>query len=274
MVPLEGTRLPEPRRIYGSEDIDTFHPTDWSPDGKSLAVRVVRKDRTSQIAIVSVQDGSFRALKTVGWRGPNKIFFSPDGKYLAYDLPASDDDVQRDVFIMTVDGSREARVVEHPAFDVAMGWSPDGSRLLFASDRTGAVGLWALPVVDGKATAAPTLLKPDIGSVSSLGLTRSGTLYIVKDASTLSLQVAPPVYRSRPSTSILASSSDLRFWRTSAASLRTGLLTDDCSSTPRPAPMVPWCSRSVRSIPAVFEWYARHSSTFHYLNGCPISDRS
>jgi len=191
IVNVEGTGIPQPRRVFGTEDIDFIDPSDWSPDGKWLAVHVLRKDRSGQIALVGVHDGSFRALKTVGWRGPDKIFFSPDGKYLAYDLPASDTESQRDVFIIAVDGSRETRAVEHPATDVVTGWSPDGSQLLFASDRTGAVGLWALPVSDGKPHAAPALIKPDIGSVSSLGLTASGALHIVKDASTMSLQVAP-----------------------------------------------------------------------------------
>ena len=53
------------------------------------------------------------------------------------------------------------------------------------------MALWAQPVTDGTPHGAPALLKPDIGSVLSQGLTGSGTLHIVRDASTLSLQVAP-----------------------------------------------------------------------------------
>ena len=122
---------------------------------------------------------------------PQEGVLLADGKYLAYDLPASDAEAQRDVFIIAVDGSRETSAVQHPADDVLMGWSLDASRLLFASDRTGAVALWAQPVTDGTPHGAPGLLKPDIGSVLSQGLTASGTLHIVRDAGTLSLQVAP-----------------------------------------------------------------------------------
>jgi Tol biopolymer transport system component len=191
IVRIEGTGVPQNRRLYVNPDIDSMYPSDWSPDGRWIAAHVVRRDRSGQIAIIGVQDGSFRALKSVGWRGPNKIFFSPDGKYLAYDAPASDEESQRDVFVIGADGSRETRAVEHSAHDVVMGWSPDGRQLLFASDRTGKVGLWAQPISDGKALGAPTLLKPDIGTVYSLGLTRSGSLYLVKDSSTESLQTAP-----------------------------------------------------------------------------------
>ncbi len=191
IVNVEGTGIPQPRRVFGNDEINNIYPSDWSPDGRWLAVRVERKDRSGQIALVGVEDGTFRPLKSVGWRGPGKIFFSADGKHLAYDLPASDAESQRDVFVIAVDGSRETPVVAHPAHDVVMGWSPDGKQLLFASDRTGAVGLWAVPVMDGKSSAAPTLLKPDIGSVSSLGLTASGALHVVKEASTESIQIAP-----------------------------------------------------------------------------------
>ena len=71
------------------------------------------------------------------------MFFSPDGRDLAYDLPASDTSHQRDVFVLAVDASREIPVVVHSSNDVVMGWSPDGRQLLFASDRrSGAMGLW------------------------------------------------------------------------------------------------------------------------------------
>ena len=190
VVSAEDRRDPQPRRLHGQDDIDFYDPADWSADGKWLAVRVTRKDRSSQIAIIGVHDGSFRALKSFGWRGTNRMFFSPDGRYLAYDLPASSEHSQRDVFVIAVDGSREVKAIEHPAHDVVMAWAPDG-RLFFASDRTGTVGLWALPVSDGKPQRAATLLKPDIGTVLSQGLTSAGSLYTVKDASTASLQVAP-----------------------------------------------------------------------------------
>jgi Tol biopolymer transport system component len=179
------------RRVHMNPEIDFYHPTDWSPDGRLLAVKVIRKDGSGQLGVMDVRDGSFRGLRSFGWRGPNKIFFSPDGKHLAYDLPSSEEASTRDVFVIAADATHETRVIGDPADDVVMGWLPDGTRLLFASDRTGAVGLWAVPVSGAKASGPPSLLKPDIGSVLSQGLTRQGTLHIVRDSSTLSLQTAP-----------------------------------------------------------------------------------
>ena len=191
VIRIDATGLDQSRRIATSDDVHFYNPTDWSADGKWLAMVLTRRDRAKQIGVISVQDGSFRSLKTTGWRGANKVFFSPDGKYLVYDLPASDSDAQRDVFIIAADGSRETRVVEHSANDVVMAWTADGTRVLFASDRTGEVGLWALPVADGKPSGAPVLLKPNIGTVSSFGLTASGVMHILRDAGTLGLHVAP-----------------------------------------------------------------------------------
>ena len=186
IVNIERTGIPEARRIFESEDVNRMDAIDWSPDGKWLAVHLVRKNSGGEISLVG-EDGSQRVLRSVGWRGPKKIFFSPDSKYIAYDLPVSDEAVQRDVYVAAVDGSGEARAVAHAAHDFTMGWSPDGKQLLFASDRTGSVALWALPITNGKPMGAPTMLKPDIGSVSSLGMTASGALHLYKDTSTIAL---------------------------------------------------------------------------------------
>ncbi|MBI4909594.1 MAG: PD40 domain-containing protein [Acidobacteria bacterium] len=186
MIDVHGTATP--RTIFTNENVQQVLPTDWSSDGKWLAVVVKGKDGSNQIGIVGVQDGSYRGLRSVGWRGPEKIFFSKDSKYLAYDLPAGDDVLQRDVFILAVNGSHETRAVEHSAHDIVMGWSADGAHLLFASDRMGAMGLWAAPVTEGKTTGVPILLKPNIGAASTLGLTAAGALHVIKDASTSRLQ--------------------------------------------------------------------------------------
>jgi len=56
-------------------------------------------------------------------------------------------------------------------------WSPDGSRLYFMSTRTGDISLWSVGMASGKATGAAELVRANAGSLGSLGMTRSGTLY-------------------------------------------------------------------------------------------------
>ena len=119
--------------------------------------------------MAGVADGSMRVLKSHGWRGADAMFFSRDSRYLAFDLPASDEVDQRDIFILAVDGSREVRAVADSADDRVAGWSPDGRFLLLTSTRTGSRSLWALPVSGGTPLGRPELVKTDIGSSVSLG---------------------------------------------------------------------------------------------------------
>ena len=177
VMSLQGDAVPQPRRLVVNKDLKWISPYSWSPDGKSIAVFLQRQDRTGQFAVVSVDDGSLRVLKSVDWRFPAGVFFSPDGKYLAYDTPANDTTGQRDVFVIAADGSREVPAVLGPSRDSVVGWSADGKRLIFASDRSGPRGLWALPFADGQPHGDPELLKSDMGQQENLGMTTSGALY-------------------------------------------------------------------------------------------------
>jgi Tol biopolymer transport system component len=167
-------------------------PFDWSPDGKSLAVEVQRKDRTVQLGVVSVPDGSFHLLKSLDWQGPDRMFFSPDGRWLGYDLPNNSARTERDILVMAVDGSRELLLVEHRGQNQMAGWSPDGKWLLFSSDRTGSTDLWAIPFSDGRLQGSPQLLKTGFEGSWSLGMTASGTLYYsqTKGGSPSKIQIA------------------------------------------------------------------------------------
>jgi len=191
VVSLEGTGVPPYRRVFDSEDIFWIAPYDWSPDGKWLAVTVHRKDRTAQIGLVDLLSGALHVLKSVDWRSPSRMSFSADGKFLAYDIPASDASDQRDIFLLAIDGSREKAAVVHPANDLFIGWSPDSTRLLFASDRTGGTGLWTVAVLDGSAMGSPQNLKRDVGQFFALGVSRAGALFsTVRDLGS-DIQVAP-----------------------------------------------------------------------------------
>lgn len=59
--------------------------------------------------------------------------FSPDGKFVAFTAPYGDGN--QDIYIIRVSGGVPIRVTYNPAFDRLVDWSPDGSSLLFASDR-------------------------------------------------------------------------------------------------------------------------------------------
>jgi Tol biopolymer transport system component len=188
---IPGDGFLQPRRLIDREDISWVNPHDWSPDGKWVAAGLLHKDRTWEIALVSTEDGSLRSIKTRVAAGsqPNGMFFSPDGKYVGFDLKAGQA-AQHDIVIVSLDKGAEAQAVESPFRDEMMGWSPDGRYLLFASDRTGSTALWAVAVADGRPTAQPELIQPNLPS-GSLGVTASGVLYVGVPLRTRGIQIAP-----------------------------------------------------------------------------------
>ena len=150
------------------------------PDGKQLLVIRARPDLTSQIGTVTIQDGSFRNIKSLEWRKPNLLSLSPDGRYVAYDVPAGEAASPRDIVVLATDGSQETAVVRNPANDSFPLWSADGSHLLFLSDRTGSSGLWTVPIENGRSYGPALMVKTDVGSISLMGMTKSGTLYYLE----------------------------------------------------------------------------------------------
>ena len=189
ILPLLGPAA-EPRKLFAAtEDIRSIAPADWSADGKWIAVNLQRQDGTGQIGLLGVADGALRVLKSVDWRGANRIAFSPDGRYLAYDLAAGESDAERHIYVMAVDGSTETDLVADRSRNTVMAWTPDGHGVLFASDRSGERGLWNQGVLNGKGQGTPTLLKRGIGTSVSLGLTQSGAMYVYKPRSANYVQV-------------------------------------------------------------------------------------
>ena len=171
VIPAEGGNS---RTLWRSEGFtDYILPKDWGRDGK-LVVAHILPDRTSQLAMLTPQDGFIHALKSFSWQNFNASL-SPDGRWIAYDSLASEKTQARDIFVIATDGSREVGVVQHPATDSVPIWSPDGSQILFLSDRTGQFSLWSAPFTKGGSGEAK-LVKADLRA-ENLWMTRSGSLY-------------------------------------------------------------------------------------------------
>ncbi|MBI3262314.1 MAG: PD40 domain-containing protein [Acidobacteria bacterium] len=175
ILPLNGGEA-QPRVVYQNEEIRQIRPFGWTPDGKELLVLRSLKDGTNQIAMVSVQDGSIRVLKSLSW-DYTTMSLSPDGRYIAYDALSGDNKSPTEISVLAADGSRETPAVQGPAGNGSPLWSHDGSQILFLSDRTGNISLWRVPMEGGTPKGPAELVKADIGRVGLKGITRNGTLY-------------------------------------------------------------------------------------------------
>ena len=164
-----------PRVIFRSEEAGFVQPSAFSPDGKWILTLLFRKDNISQIALAPVGGGEVRVLRSLNWVYPKKMDFSPDGRFIVYDNFARDGASQRDIFVLSVDASRETKLIEHSAEDLFPVWT--GGRVYFASDRAGTMDLWAIPVKDGRAAGEPSRERRDLGRFLPMGITRDGTLY-------------------------------------------------------------------------------------------------
>ncbi len=179
----------EPRTLFHNENGAWMRTYDWSPDGKEILIYREQANGPGQIMLVSAADGATRVLKTGGWP-QGTMRFSRDGHYIAYDQPQEENAPEHDIFLISVDGRDEVPLVKHPAHDLLLGWPPDGKGILFASDRTGSLDMWFLPVSGGKPQGGPELVKAGVEEILPMGFTQTGSFYYAQGHTMLDVYVA------------------------------------------------------------------------------------
>ncbi len=121
----------------------------YSPDGTSLLFQVMR----AQWEVWRLDFGStpIRILggPGVGYAGP---VWSPDGQMIALCTPTVGT-TSEDVFTAGVDGSALYNVTQSPSYtDTVPNWAPDGSQIVFVSNRNGGPHLFAVSPSGGPVT--------------------------------------------------------------------------------------------------------------------------
>ena len=170
-----GLDEPEPRILYRNREKFLVLPYDWAPDGKHILAGLGEHKRVTQIAAISVLNGSVKILQEGLINGG---FYSADGSFIVYDFVLPDPEARgSDIALIPIQGGEEILLVKHPAHDFSFGWDSNEERLLFMSDRTGNMSIWALDMKNGKPQGEPYLLKKDMGRISPLGFSDDGSLY-------------------------------------------------------------------------------------------------
>ena len=141
IVPFSGGESAPHRVVYRKTEMAQIRPFGWTPDAKQVLVLRSLKGGTNQIAMVLVEDGSIRVIKSVPW-SYTAMSLSPDGKYIAYDGVTGNSTAANEIiFVLAADGSAETQIVHGPDKNGFPVWSHDGAPLLFLSDRTGSMSL-------------------------------------------------------------------------------------------------------------------------------------
>ena len=178
IVGLDGS---DPRVLYRGEAFEAIQLHDWSPEGEHILVTSSGRGGSHEVALLSLADGSKTVLSTLQGsvsRPPLRMSFSPDGRYIAHDRPAQDDHPRRTISLLRTDGGFESTLVGGDGNYLLLDWSPDGSGIVFLSDRSGTWDTWAQEVRGGESYGRAELLEQDSGLLMHrLGFGQDGSYY-------------------------------------------------------------------------------------------------
>jgi Tol biopolymer transport system component len=103
----------------------------WSPDGtKLLFARMYPSDYHSDIWMINADGSDLHRVGPVIGFGPK---WSSDGEKIIYSGLAGD----YEIFSMDTSGANQVQLTDNSAEDYWPSWSPDGSKILFVSNRDG-----------------------------------------------------------------------------------------------------------------------------------------
>jgi Tol biopolymer transport system component len=149
-------------------------PHAWTPGGQSILMESWGPEDIYQLGFISVSDGSYRLLKTVGIEPAAGVSLSPDGRYVAY---STWQDEGADVWIIAAEGGNETRAVVHAAPDIVVGWSPDNRYVLFERFEENSRSLWSQQVENGRPVGGPRQIHTGLGASRIVRVTSSGALF-------------------------------------------------------------------------------------------------
>jgi len=167
-------------------NINRISPVAWSADGSTVIVRTSEFAAPGQMTAstldwVSVDSGE--TTRSIPFSTQNDLpVMSPSGDYFAYEkiiTPQTEPVTESRIYTIDSYGRNETEVVRIAGRHRSPVWTPDGSAILFLSDRTGRDGLWAVMLQNGQALGEPVLIQDSLGpGVELVGVAADGTVYL------------------------------------------------------------------------------------------------
>ena len=139
-----------PDMSHTDKPIDNYAPRAWSPDGERL-VLIGFGGAPAGIFTMPASDHGELVRVTTSPTGhfDDTLALSPDGSQIVFVRVPKTDDHDGDVYVVAADGTGLLRL-NSPGMAVECcahpGWSPDGSRIVFAAES--GLGAWAVYAVD------------------------------------------------------------------------------------------------------------------------------
>ncbi|MFA5818122.1 MAG: tetratricopeptide repeat protein [Bacteroidales bacterium] len=162
----------ESRVIYSNPLTYPF-AQDWSADGKSVVCMIRKSNGTfAGYGVFDIDTRKLGQFVSAEEGEDGTASFSPDGKYIVYDLMEKGN---RDLFVYSIATGEKTRLTDSPAEDGKAAWSRDSKYVVFSSNRRGSWDLWAVPIQNAKTAGEPFLVQADFGNKSKK-ITRSGKL--------------------------------------------------------------------------------------------------
>lgn len=166
------------KRVLVKSNTTWYVPNAWMPDGSAVLVISQDQDNLQKLGLVDARTGDFKELVSLNGKvttdGSSRAAscFSPDGRFIVYTDRVIDEDLG--LFIIPSAGGEPKPVASHPEVDKWPRWSPDGTHIIFLSNRHGSMALWGIAIEEGNPSGVPFLIREGMGNNFLGNWTRHG----------------------------------------------------------------------------------------------------